>query len=543
MKSDLIPGQRKTETVDISKKVVFQYVVEDGKKHSEGLVASGRYYPCIRTKDRYYFGVHNNNRFIPGIIWNQHFIPGILTDNAFVPGVATDSGFHCGIIAFGAFIPGVVIGSQFVHGLIKNESLIPGCYTNTGKFIPSRFLGGLCRSGVIDAKSRAFISSNPDELATIAAFQLPELGYGIRKIRRYENIGGIPIAGIVKGNFKNVKITCPSGLLTNESVTLGGLAYRIKDHEIVFDKDYLPHADQLSGVIGALGIDLSVLGTEGLSGAYDEWERRVESLIEGSPGNPFGDGVGNVLGDVVVEAFEALGKGESTLIEGLNRDYNEYWSSLIGAVQASGGMVRGQDSSGGAGGNEEEKKDWLGRAKDGLASYGVGFALGSIAGLGLVGGIIGLGIFLLGEFGVFEVIESTPDPQPDEPESRPDGPSSGSQAPREGGGEVHEGNVLMGGWRGLRPIYVKNPTEKESGITIVRTDVGRMLVIDWGQLRASLAFGPKEGIPIGVNALTGETTYIIPGDYDPVKAKLADVMKSYIQYISPPKYDESIRQF
>jgi hypothetical protein len=525
MESKVALKQRIIKTVEISEEVTYQYVVEDGKKHSEALVASERYFPCVRVKDRCYFGVHKNGRFIPGIIWNHHFIPGILTKGAFIPGVATDSGFKFGIIAFGTFIPGMVIGRQFVHGIVNNKRFIPGCYTNNGKFTPSRFLRNSFDSGVLDTRTRGFINANYEELSTSAISQLVTLEYGINKIRRYEAIGGIPIAGIVNGEFNRNIIVCPSGILTNEWVTIGGLSYSIQEDEIVFDKNYLPHADLLSDLLEALGVDTSGFGDSGWLSTQDEWEELVVSLIEGAPGNAFGDGVD----DILVEGLQELGKGSSKLIADLNREYNNYWSNVVASIKASGGIIHGKGSSGGAGGNEEEKKEWYEHLEGAVSSYAVGYKIGSFVGLGVAGGIVVLAIYLLDSVLGIEIIED-----------KPDGNSSSTSASEGDDGEVNEGNIMIGGWKGIQPIEFKDPSQKESGIRIVYTDAGALMVIDYGVLRDALANGPEEGVSIGLNPLTGETVSIIPGDYDPIKVKLLEVMKScFINPKTNPTYSTS----
>jgi len=347
-------ANQSTHKEPISETVFYQYKEVNGKRTDEGLIASGRYYPGVLVHNRFYYGLHRNERFIPGIIWNESFVPGLVTKRGFFPGIVTNKGFQFGIIATGIFMPGIVVGSNFVPGLVRGDHFIPGCHTNEGHYLHGRFLKGLFECGVVDSKTRSFISTNYETIQPKVAIDLIKEGYGIKKVRRYETIGGIPLSGVGQGVFNGGIGILPSGFITNKWTIIGGLPNNKKD---------LPHAD-IRHELEELGLDTSDLGVEGWSSTQDEWEGLAYGLIDGAPGNLFGDGRGD--GNALVGALDALGKGESGLIESLNRDYNEYWGSVIDSIKSIGGMIHGENGEGesqgsgagesqGSGGNSNSK--------------------------------------------------------------------------------------------------------------------------------------------------------------------------------------------
>jgi len=501
------------QTLKISETVSYQYRMVNGKNYSEGLIASGRYYPCVKMNDRFYFGIHRNERFVPGIIWNQSFIPGIVTKSGFFPGIATDSGFQFGIIAFGAFISGIIVGNNFVPGLARDNHFIPGCYTNQGDFALGRVFRRSFDSGVVDSRTRNFIFTDHEAIRTKVASSLVKEGFGISNVRRYEAIGGIPIAGMIKGAFHEDICICSSGIMTSKWMIIGGLPYNTNGDGISFDKKYLPHADQLSDIIEALGGDTSGLSDVGWASRQDEWENLANGLTEGRPGNAFGSAVDNFQ-DILINGLNALGKGTSDLIDGLNRDYEEYWGNMIAGIQGAGGMTHG-DGGGGAGGAGGGTS--VSKSDDKMTDSVVVFKGGPT-----------LILLILLEF-IFRPGGDTSLKEVNPPSQ----PSGGSPSPDVSGddeGGVSEGNVIVGGTKGLRPIEVKDPSKKESGIKVVQTDTGAIMVVDYDQLRDATANGPEEGMIIGLSPLTGETINVIPGKVDP-KARFGQLLKQW--YLNP----------
>ena len=379
-------------------------------------------------------------------------------------------------------------------------------------------------SGVVDSRTRNFIFTDHEAIRTKAASSLVKEGFSISNVRRYEAIGGIPIAGMIKGAFDEDICICSSGIITNKWMIIGGLPYNSKGDGISFDKKYLPHADQLSDIIEALGGDTSGLSDEGWASKQDEWENLANGLTEGRPGNALGRAVDNFQ-DVLIDGLNALGKGSSDLIDGLNRDYEDYWANITAGIQGAGGMTHG-DGAGGAGGTSGSTSD---------GSHGAG---GSHSGGGQVSkeeidafnellGHVVIHAAIHAAFGWPGLIIWTIGT---EVESDSGGESLGTNVSDGDEGDVNEGNVLTGGWKGLKTIEVKDPSKKESGIKVVLTDTGVIMVVDYDQLRDAMATGPEEGMIIGLNPLTGETINIIPGEVDP-KARLGQLLRQW--YLNP----------
>lgn len=515
-------------TTHISKTVLYQYKKTDSGKINEGIVASGRYFPGVLVENIFYYGINWNKRFLPGIIWNKSFIPGIITKRGFIPGIVTDNGFQFGIIAMGVFIPGIVIRSNFVPGIVRDEHFIPGCYTNEGHFAPGRFLKGYFDSGVVDSNTRSFILTNYETISVKTNIDIQKEGYGIKKIRRYEAIGGIPVSGAVRGIFDGGVGVIPSGFITNKWSIVGG-----------FHKENLPHADILSE-LEQLGVDTSGFGVDGWSSTQDKWEQLADGLIDGKPGNPFGGGVDN---NSLSNALASLGKGSDDLINDLNRNYDKYWKDAASGIKSSGGMItqyqgemrweQGHDETGA--GEEEKEKD---ADNEGFIEA-VSSVLNHVTAERLFGAAGGLAIIVI-EL-VFTPISDTP-LQPVNPPPKKESGSTGTNVSNGDDGELNEGGFTVGGWAGPKPIEVKNPNKRTSGIQIIQTDVGAMVVIDYDQLSEAMLAGPKEGIVIGLNPLTGDTISVIPGVIDPKAIFGQKVKKWYVNpKINPDKgFTESV---
>ncbi len=273
----------------------------------------------------------------------------------------------------------------------------------------------------------------------------------------------------------------------------------------------LAHADDTSQIIEEFEGDSSGLEAAGWHSTKDEMEGLANGLIDEKPGNPLGSG-SNDLQDGLAEAEDALGKGSGELISGINSDYNEYWADVVAGIQGVGGVNKG---SGGTNENqyfvvedpETGKMYDLSILADGTTITRSFDKNGELTGYTIKGAD--------GEI-EDELQFDDPDPTPDS--------NGGTQASDGSDGEVNEGNVVTSGKKGPTPIEVKDPNEKESGMKIVQTDSGVVMVVDYEQLRDGAKTGPEEGMRIGTNLLTNEAINVTPGEVDP-KAKFGEYLR------------------
>lgn len=282
--------------------------------------------------------------------------------------------------------------------------------------------------------------------------------------------------------------------MTSEWMIIGGLPYNTKGDGISFDKKYLPHADQLSDIIEALGGDTSGLSDVGWASMQDEWENLANGLTEGKPGNAFGSAVDNCQ-DVLIDGLNALGKGTSDLIDGLNRDYEEYWADITAGIQGAGGMTHGNDGAG----DPDKKNNDEGISDEEAIGIGITGILAGEAVKRAMPYVFAPAIFILYVGSMFSGCDTIKEVKPPKKDNNAPG---GANAPVGDEGGVDEGNVIIGGWKGLKPIHVEDPSKKGSGIKVVQTDTGVIMVVDYDQLRDAMATGPEEGIIIGLNPLT-----------------------------------------
>jgi len=483
----------------ISDQVYCQYREYRKIRTNEGLVATGRFYPCTRIKNSFFYGISAGERFLPGIVWARRFIPGIVSRRGFIPGIFTDSGFQPGVINCGVFMPGIINGSNLIPGVIREKNFIPGSYTTDRKFAPGRFWNGSFESGVIEDKT--FQHTIVDKLSADVVRALPREGYGMQSLRRYAPVGGIPIQGTVIGIMDDRLWYLPDGLVTDKGAVLGGFP---------LDKDSLINTHLISvdfeAMLEKMGLKKDgPLGSVGDKGAelledVNEW---MESMMGGGPGNPFGSGKGADPGGALGQALEELGQGSSELIDALNKRNQDYWNDVIG--RNTNGWISGSCGENGGQGNGLDHALSTVGGTIGIGTAiggGIGLGIGSKGGLvgaatgagigaavGAVGGpILGIGI-LIGE----AVAE----------EDKPKESKPGSKAPGDEGEDPNSPDI--GGAEGP-PLYPEIPGERKF-FKFVNTEEGKVLVVDRDALKRELLRTSK-GTNIGLNILTGETIWV-----------------------------------
>ncbi len=253
----------------------------------------------------------------------------------------------------------------------------------------------------------------------------------------------------------------------------------------------LPHADDTSKIFEEFGGDTYELGSAGWHSTKDELEGLANGLTDGKPGNPIGSGSDD-LQDNLIDAENALGKGSSELITGLNSNYDEYWGDVVAGIRGSGGIIASEYTYKVIGYDDGNMlwKEWYDDGSVWLWEYYDGEQTGW---------------------------ELRP----------PKGSGGGTEASDGRDEEGNERNFITDRARGLRPIEVNDPNKKESGIKIVQTDTGKFVVVDYGQLRDATKTGPEEGMRIGMNHLTGEAVNVIPEEVDP-KSRFGQSLKQEI---------------
>lgn len=471
---------KESKEIAISATVVYRYWETNGKRTGETLVASERYYPGVLVGKRFYYGISAGNRFIPGVIWCNHFIPGLVTKNDFVPGIIIDNSFQPGIINAGIFLPGIVSNSTFVPGVIQEKKFIPGCHTTDEMFAPGRIWNRQFESGITER--HCFIRANRVKLFREEVSSLPREGYGMTQVRHLSPIGGVPIMGMILGEFNDGHpwyLSC--GLLTDDGLVIGGVPVFDDTKDLPREKPGTAINELLDRLgIDKYGHDFDNKGKEILKDIED-WSDSM--LGTSNPFKPTGSGPS------IATALDVLGQGSSDLIDTLNEDYNNYWKHRI---DSASGWLTGSMAYGPKGERIITGSMAIGAAIGILAGAGIGKTVPAI----ITGGTAGLA---LGNFVgrvIVDIIE------PDAP------PPPGTKQPgEEGAGGAN--NVLFGrGLVGPEGLYqeIKGPKDRKI-YEWKNTECGRVLVVDRQELRKAVISAPQ-GSSLGLNVLTGQTTWV-----------------------------------
>jgi hypothetical protein len=531
----MVPTLKKEMTRDVhvesvSRSVSFQYYSEDGTRLSEGLVASDRWYPAIKGVDRFLFGLRRGNRFIPGVLWCDTFIPGLVTSRAFVPGIVVGGEFMPGMVASGVLMPGIVQGSCFVPGIVERRHFVPGAFTTADrKFVPGLIENGGFSAGVWDKGS--FVPVAPERIPAREIRAMPEQGYGLAAVRRFERLGGVPVAGAVLATYGDTGMLLYHGLLTDSFALLGGL----RPGE---DLAVMEPRQQLDEALKEMGIDTSDPNdpTNALHGA-SAVQKRIDQMIKDLQSGLFGTGIGawqsggpaSPVGELA-SALDGMGQGASDMMDRLNQGWSDYWAGLLGAGQ--GGVSSGSSSSGKKTG---APRSWVvdgGRelggdtgakiadgayeiATDGAAGASIGSVFGPVG--AVIGGIVGVVV------GIVRVVTGSSDDQ-QKPDDQKPKPGAGSE-PGEDGGDGAD-DVVIGGGSHPKPLmpYIIHRTQliqvnlgeydlgatgaistQEPVIKVVVTDTGAVAIFNFAAFKKYAMSHGRTGGTLVVNVLTGET--------------------------------------
>ena len=512
----------------LSEDVSYIYQIDsNGFRANERLVTSSREFPGILHNSRFFSGLHANNRFNPGILWYGRFIPGLLTNNGFIPGIAVGKSFTPGIIVAGFFMPGIVQGNYFVPGIMQDRKFLMGCFTANQRFIPGRFIQNSFESGLL--MDGSFQPMRNESISSEKAHHLAK-NYGLETIRPFETIGGLPIRGLVLGNFNDILGWFPYGFATSQVVIPGGLNLQEDIKQSLRPPLHTVDIEQELGEMGFIIEDPTDIGTE-----FEDIEKWFIELYSGDF-NGMDDG--GIL-DGLASALDELGKGKNELIDGLNQEWEDWFESIRNSNP--GGLIVGSGSKGsrGKGVSAEEIGGAIGAVIGVVGGYISGGPIGAVAG-GLGG--YDLGMYVVDKVGnIVETIwhtifggaedkessdkndkESKDKEEKDKQErgattgededlDREQGFLPGSQVHPPLSIYINKKQTLIERDHGDIGFSAVDAPGAKAAFKIIRTDTGAMMVVDHNIMRKLLlGMTPGKASNVGLEAC-GNTIFIVHG--------------------------------